>query len=111
MDALKGFMLEPIIIKKGKTEYAFHYDKLVITKKERILREIAYNEIREITYNPKFGWRDFLSIISFDFYRTYNAFVIDLKVQIGISDKVFMRLSSEEFEKIKDVFDMPIDIV
>jgi len=111
MDALRVFIMGPIVVKKGKTEYTFHYDKLVIIKKQKIVREISYTDIRGITYNQKFGWRDLLSALYYNFYRTYNAFVIDLKKQIGISNIVFIRLTNEEFNKIKDVFGMPVEII
>ena len=51
--------MEPIIIKDWlEKEYAFHSDKIVITKKNKVIREVYHEEIKKITYNPKFGLKD-----------------------------------------------------
>jgi hypothetical protein len=108
--------MEPIVIKKSKTLYVFHSDRLVITKKDKVIREINYKEIKEITYNPKFGVNDLINrLLTYSWsghYYVSKAFVIDLKAGKNHLDVICMKLSNDEFEMIKDIFvDVPIDII
>jgi hypothetical protein len=107
--------MEPILIKKGKTLYAFYSDKLVITKKDKAIHEIHYDEIKKISYNPKFGFKDFMRILASRgigiHYYFYNAFTITLKVKKSNTDIVFVRFSNDEFEEIKDIFGMSIELI
>jgi hypothetical protein len=104
--------MEPVVIKKGKTLYSFYSNRMVMAKKEKVVHEIYYHEIKEITYNPKYGLRDFLgNILALSPYRLRDAFVIELKVQKGLSNFIRIMLSNDEFEKIKDVFGIPIELV
>jgi len=102
--------MEPIIIKKGKKEYTFYSDKLVITKGSNVIRSIRHDEISEITYNPKFGINDLIGVLiplPGSGREFPNAFVIHLRPKGFVN----MKLSNDEFERIKHTFKMPIELV
>jgi len=99
------------IIKNGKTKYIFSSDGIVMMKKDKIIQEIDYTEIRAVSYNPKFGFKDFLITIippSTEFCHYYKAFVIYLKSN---NDIIGMRLSNDEFERVKSFFKMPVELI
>ena len=106
--------MESIVISNGKTDYIFSSDKIVeVTKKA--IREINHDEIYEISYNPKFGIKDFFILISHVIFRiplwqSYmnKAFVIFLKTY---GNPVSIGVSNEDFEKIKSFFKIPIKLV
>ena len=107
--------MEPLIIKNGKTEYIFYSDKIIITKKNQIIQEAHHDDIKEIIYNPKIGFKDFLNLIfqavwvrapgGYEYLN--NIFVIFLKSDRDIP----VRLSKGDFEKIKPFFKIPIKII
>ena len=106
--------MEPVIVKQGKREYAFYSDKIVVKKKNKITWEVPYDDIDEISYNPKFGFRDFFKRLGGAFIAypdcrcSKNAFVIFLKSN---NDIFLTPLSNEDFERIKHLFKIPIKIV
>ena len=109
--------MEPTVIKKGKKEYAFYSGRLVITKKDKIIREIYYHEIEKITYNPKFGIGDFFNCTfpgADSFSYSYNGFVMYLKAiaeKYSLDCIVGMQLSADEFEEVKKIIGMPVKLV
>jgi len=105
--------MEPIIIKRGKKEYAFLSDKLVVTKKDKVIGEIKYEEVGKIIYNPKFGIVDLVGIFApgGGIYYFPKAFVIRVKSKNDLEDALWIRLSKKEFEKVKDIFGAPVDII
>ena len=102
--------MEPIVIEKGKGRVTFYSDRVELARKGKISHTIYYDNIEKITYNPKFGFRDF---ISFAFSLSYSGancgFVMFLKDSL---DPIPTRLSNEDFEKIKNIIaDVPIELV
>ena len=102
--------LEQEIVKKGKKEYIFSSDKIVVKKKGEVIQEISHDEIAEMSYNPKFGVKDFfvLFLVRISSIYSYKAFVIYLKPS---GNFIEIKLSNEDFERIKSFFKMPIKIV
>jgi hypothetical protein len=106
--------VEPIVIGKSKERIVFYLDRLEGFKKDKIFLVVYYNKIKEITYNPKFGFKDlFLTIFSWltyvaDLSRLKNVLVISLKDSY---DSIAIKMSNDEFEKVKDIFGIPIEIV
>jgi len=104
--------MEPVIIKYGgKREVAFFPDRLAIMKGNRVIETISHDEIEFATYNPKFNLKDLFFIIIQDpvAYRyMYNAFTVVLKSK---RRTLMLRLSNDEYEKIKDTFKPHIGLV
>ena len=106
--------MEPIVIeyKYSRIKYVFHSDRLVAIKKsmlaknkEKVIGELKYDEIKEITYNPKFGLKDFFR--GGDLIYKYECFTISYRER-GV---LIMRVSKDDFEKIKDLFGIPIKMI
>ena len=80
-------------------------------KKDKVIRVIRHDEIKEITYNPEFGFRDFLQILFIPTLQySKKSFYIAMKSK-KIDDDICIGLSSSDFEKVKATFEIPIELV
>jgi len=97
--------MEPIIIKNGRKEYAFYSDRIEVTKKDKIITTIRHDEIRDVTYNPKFGFKDMLR-------RGTRHMPNSFTFYYGSRYEVFtMCLSNYDFERVKTTFKIPIKLI
>ena len=83
----------------------------MVFKKGKIIREIYNHEIEKITYNPKFGVRDFFesTLLGADsFFYAYNSFAIHLKAPV---EDIYVQLTNIEFEKVKNIIYIPIKLI
>ena len=107
--------MEPIVIKKGKYEYSFYSDRIVSTKNGKPVYEVFYHEIEEITYNPKFGFKDFLTFlisVGVAFECAPRFLMMRLKTRkISQMNVIGTKLSNKEFEKVKGIISVPIRMV
>jgi len=107
--------MEPIIIKSLGKKYFFHPGEIVVMNKDKVLRIVHHDEIKEITYNPKFGFKDLLEMIvsPFSYYCGKNAFAIVLISEERPSNKniICIPLTNAEFEKVKNTFKIPIKLI
>jgi hypothetical protein len=105
-----GISMEPIVVKKFIREYAFYSDKLVISNKRKILREIYYDMKEEVTYNPESGLRDYL-LCFFTLGAIYEKNALTIRLKYPSRVYIATALFNHEFEKIKDLFGVPIKLV
>ena len=103
--------MEPVIIKKGKREYAFYSDRIEVTKKNKTIGVIRHDEIKKISYNPKFGFKDLLHYILLGIPHGKNAFNIVLKSKKRYEDEICLPISNDEFERVKTTFEIPIKLI
>ena len=110
--------MEPIIIKNGKKNYAFYSDKIVVSKKDKIIHERKYSEIEKITYNPELSFKDHVIAIlnrggdsTCSYFRAGLAIFFDMKIEKRYPYVITIRMSRDDFDKIKDIFGTPIEIV
>ena len=105
-----------MIIVNRNRNYEFLDDRVIVTKKGKVIREVFYNEIEEITYNPKFGIKDLLHIVFLlAIVRTpggheyFNKALVFF--QKSIKDVLTVKVETKDFEEIKNLFKIPIKIV
>jgi len=108
--------MESVTIEQWSRKYTFYSDKIVqVTKKGRIIREISYDHVTEVTYNPKFGIKDFFTYIigvhgGNNSYAP-KSFVAYIEPSKQSGPHICLKISKENFEKVKSFFKMPIRIV
>jgi len=103
--------MEPVIVKNVRREIVFFPDRLEIMKRNEIIETISYDEIKNAVYNPEFNLKDLLVIMLIlpDSHLCLpNAFTVVFR-----SKGRFFRLtlSNGEYEKIKDIFKPPIELI
>jgi len=109
--------MESVTVKHGNKHFTFSSDKIVISKKDKIIRTIFYNEIEVIIYNPKFGFGDLFCILTLlstgqggDYFP--NAFWIKYyDGKSNLAKLVGIKVSNNDFEKIKNIVSVSIPIV
>jgi len=69
--------------------------------------------MEKITYNPKFGFRDFVMSFRISDGICYHPKTLSIfyKAKNGNTDGVYMKMSQDEFERLKHVCGNPITIV
>jgi hypothetical protein len=108
--------MEPWVVKRGKEEYVFHSDRRVMSRKGKLIHEIRYHEIMEITYNHRFGLRDFLHIIISGALSSYNDEYLPNALFIrwksgGEEYYTRMLIRRDDFEKIRNIIPVPIELI
>ena len=103
----------PMAIKSLGREYIFHPGEIVVMKKDKVIRVIHHDEIKKITYNPKFELKDFIStILAPSASHIYTKCSFDITLKLGkVEDGITICISSDEFERIKATFKIPIEVI
>jgi len=110
--------LESVTIERGKQKYIFYQDRLEIEFRGKIRSVIRYDELEEITYNPKTEREDFLTVLSRMFVKKgcsfgRDAFVLFPRDRTAAKKAapygfVLITMSKDEFRMVQSVIPMHI---
>ena len=103
--------MNQLIIEQGKKKYIFSSDKIVVIKKNEVIQEIFLDEIDEVTFNPKYGFRDFFTTLFITIGLNYSYYYKAFAVYLRPEGCIHIKMSKENFEKVKSFFKIPIRIV
>jgi len=108
--------VDSISVVVGKTEYIFSSYGMVILRNGKVFKEVPHKDIKSITYNPEYGWKDVSHIIIGalvrvpDWIHTRDCLSI-FHVYNTWPDTIFFPVPNYIFEKIRPFFTTPVELV